>query len=405
MESTASSPTTTPRPGTRPSGRPRRAPEKGHFEHDVVVVGAGVAGLSAALALKDRGLRPLVLERGAGVGVSWRSRYDRLRLNSARPFSHLPGRRFPSGTPMFPARDELIAHLEHHSREPGLAFRFGADVERIERREDGWVAWLGGGSVSARQMIVATGWDRVPRIPDWPGRERFAGRLLHSAEYRNAESFRGRRILVVGPGSSGMEIAFDLAEGGAAEVWLAARTPPNIFLREAKGGIPGDVIAQVMLHLPVRIADAAGRAARRADIGDLSPYGLTVPDEGVFARLRRLGVAPAIVDRGVIAAIRERRFEIVGGVESLDATGARLADGRRVEPDAVISATGYRRGLEPLVGHLGVLGDDGLPRALGARAAAEGLRFVGYVPRPGMLGYMAKEARRAARAIAREGVA
>jgi hypothetical protein len=122
----------------------------------------------------------------------------------------------------------------------------------------------------------------------------------------------------------------------------------------------------------------------------------------VFARLERLGVAPAIVDSEVIEAVKQQRIEVVGGVESLDGTSAQLAGGGQVEPDVLIAATGYRRGLEPLVGQLGVLGDDGLPLALGERPAAEGLRFIGYVPRPGMLGYAAKEAARAAKAIARE---
>ena len=331
-----------------------RAPRP-QSRHDVVVVGAGVAGLSAALALKDRGIRPLVLERADNVATAWRARYDRLRLNTPRGSSHLPDRPFPPGTPMFPTRDQLVAHLERHAREPGLEFLFGAEVERIERCAGGWLALVNGGVVRAREMIVATGYDRVPWIPDWPGRERFEGRLVHSAAYRSPESFRDREVLVVGPGSSGMEIAFDLAEGGAAKVWLAARTPPNIFLREGPGGLPGDVIARAMLRLPVRFADAVARFGRRTALGDLTEYGLPVPSEGVFARLRRLGVAPAIVDEEVIAAIKERRIRVVGGVESLDATGARLAGAGRIEVDAVISATGYRRGLEPLVGHLGVL--------------------------------------------------
>jgi cation diffusion facilitator CzcD-associated flavoprotein CzcO len=395
-----SSATTAAKPRSRRRARP--AELRPSRRYDVVVVGAGAAGLSAALALKDVGARPLVLERGDSVATSWRGRYDRLRLNSARWFSHLPDRPFPKGTPIFATRDQLVAHLERHSREPGLEIRFGAEVERIEPCEGRWLARVDGGVVRAPQVIIATGYDRLPRIPQWPGRDRFAGPLLHSAEYRNAEAFRDRRVLVVGPGSSGMEIAHELAEGGAAKVWLSARTPPNIFLREGPGGVPGDVIAQLMLHVPVRLADAVARFGRRMDVGDLTEYGLPVPDEGVFARLRRLGVAPAIVDRDVIEAIKERRFTVVGGVDSFDATGARLDGGARVEPDAVISATGFRRGLEPLVGHLGVLSDDGLPRALGERPAAPGLRFVGYVPRPGMLGYAAKEAKRAARAIARE---
>jgi len=199
-----------------------------------------------------------------------------------------------------------------------------------------------------------------------------------------------------------MEIAYDLAEGGAAQVWLSARTPPNILIREGPGGLPGDMIGVALLRLPARAADAIARFGRRMAVGDLTEYGLPVPEEGVFSRMYRLGVAPAIVDEEVIDAIKARRIEVVRGVDSLDATGVSLADGARVEPDAIVSATGYRRGLEPLVGHLGVLDERGTPRATGADPAAPGLRFIGFVPRPGQLGYSAKQAKRAARAIVGE---
>jgi hypothetical protein len=92
----------------------------------------------------------------------------------------------------------------------------------------------------------------------------------------------------------------------------------------------------------------------------------------------------------------------VRGVESLDATGVELNDGARGEPEVLICPTGYRRGLEPLVGHLGVIDERGRPNAVGRRPAAPGLRFIGYVPRPAGLGYMAKETKRAAKAIAGE---
>jgi cation diffusion facilitator CzcD-associated flavoprotein CzcO len=371
-------------------------------EREVLVIGAGPAGLSAALALKDRGLRPLVLDRADRVGSSWRGRYDRLRLNTCRPFSHLPDRRFPRGTAMFPSRDDLVAHLERHAKEDGVEFRLGTGVERIDRDDGGWAIRTGAGDLRARQVIVATGYENTPFIPGWVGRERYGGRLLHSSAYKNAEPFEGQAVLVVGPGCSGMEIAYDLAEGGTAKVWLSARTPPNITLRASGGGVPGDMIAVVLLHVPLRVGDAVARFGRRMDIGDLSEYGLPVPEEGVMTRLRRLGVAPAIVDAEVIEAIKARRIEVVRGVESLDSTGVELADGARVEPEAIVCATGYRRGLEPLVGHLGVLGDRGVPRVVGAQPAADGMRFIGYVPRPGGLGYAAREAKRAAEAIARE---
>jgi Pyridine nucleotide-disulphide oxidoreductase len=366
----------------------------------VVVVGAGPAGVACALALEDAGIRPVVLDRAEQVASSWRGRYDRLRLNTTRLSSRLPGRKFPQGTPLFPARDDMVRYLERHAAE--VEVRFGTNVERIDRDDGGWAVGTSGGDVATRQVIVATGYEKEPWIPEWPGRDDFRGRLMHAAEYRNPEPFRDQRVLVVGPGCSGMEIAYDLAEGGAAKVWLSARTPPNIVLRTGPGGIPGDAIGIAFLRFPPRIGDAVAGFGRRQAVGDLTEYGLPVPEEGVFSRLRRLGVAPAIVDREVIDAIKARRIEIVRGVESLDATGVTLADGARVEPDAVICATGYRRGLEPLVGHLGVLDERGSPIAKGERPAAAGLRFVGYVSRPGGLGYMSKEAKRAAKAITRE---
>jgi hypothetical protein len=141
---------------------------------------------------------------------------------------------------------------------------------------------------------------------------------------------------------------------------------------------------------------------RAKEVGDLTEYGLPEPEEGVFSRLRRLQVAPAIVDKQWLQAIRDRRIEIVAGVESLDESAVELADGARIEADAVIAATGYRCGLEPVVGHLGVLNERGVPRAVLGDPAAPGLRFIGYVPRPAQIGLMGGEARRAAKGIADE---
>jgi cation diffusion facilitator CzcD-associated flavoprotein CzcO len=371
-------------------------------QHHVVVVGAGVAGIASAIALKDAGLRPVVLDQADRVASSWRSRYDSLRLNTWRRFSHLPGRPFHKGTPTFPSRDQLIEHIDRHAGEEGLELRLGTRVGRIERDDRGWVVHTSTGALRAPQVIVATGLDEAPIVPDWPGRETFEGDLLHSSEYRNPRPFERKRVLVVGPGSSGMEIAHELAQAGAAKVWLSARTPPNIMLRQGPGPVPGDLIATWLWHLPTAIADRIARFGSRMDFGDLSEYGLPQPETGVFADVRTRGKVPAIVDGEVIEAIKEGRIEVVAAVSALDSTAVELADGTRIEPDAVICATGYLRALEPLVGHLGVLGERGMPRVIAPRPAAPGLRFAGYVVRPGGIGYMGKQARRSARAIARE---
>jgi hypothetical protein len=163
--------------------------------------------------------------------------------------------------------------------------------------------------------------------------------------------------------------------------------------------MPGDLPAIALLRLPPRIGDAVTRFVRRRDIGDLSEYGLVPPEEGPLSRLRRDGKAPAIVDREVIDAIKERRIGIVAGLHSFGERTVELADGTQLEPDVVIAATGYTRGLAPLVGHLGLLDERELPRMHGGPAAAPGLRFIGYAPQPGQIGRMGREARTIARAI------
>lgn len=369
-------------------------------DHEAIVIGAGPAGLAASLALKDRGVHPLVIDRSDRIASSWHRRYDGLRLNTWRRYSQLPDRPYPKDTPTFPTRRQVVEYLEAHSSEDGMDVRLRTTAERIERDGGGWRVRTSTGDLVAPVVVVSTGYENCPVIPDWSGRDGWSGKILHSSEYRNPDPFRGRKVLVAGPGSSGMEIAHELAEGGATKVWLAVRTPPNILGRLGPGGVPGDAIAVVLWHLPAWFGDRFTRFARKADFGDLSEFGLPIPEEGVISRARRLGKAPAIVDAEVVEAIKNGKVAVVAGVEAFDAEGIELADGERVEPDALICATGYRRALEPLVGDLDVLDGDGVPRVRGGKPAAEGLFFIGYTPRPGGLGFMGKEAKRAARSIA-----
>jgi cation diffusion facilitator CzcD-associated flavoprotein CzcO len=364
----------------------------------VVVIGAGPAGLAAAAELERRRIPAVVLERGEAVGWSWHHRYDRLRLNSSRWFSQLPGARYKSGGGPFPSRAEMVRYLGSFAERHELDVQLRTRVDRIDRDGDGWVVRTSSGDVPAGHVVVATGYQHTGYIPDWPGRERFAGSLIHAADYRNPDPYVAADTLVVGPGCSGMEIAYDLATGGAGRVRLAIRTPPNILVRMPLGPL----FARTLSKLPSERADAIIRKIRLKELGDLTEYGLPIPEEGVISRLKRLGVAPAIVDKEWIEAIKDGRVEVVAGVESLDATGVVLADGSRIEPEAVVAATGYRCALEPMVGHLGVLDGRGVPRVHGGEPVTDGLRFVGYRPRPAMLGYMGGEAKVAAKGIVRE---
>lgn len=367
-------------------------------EYPVVVVGAGPVGVAMALSLRHRGISTLVIERGEGVGWSWRARYDSLHLNTGKLSSHLPGVRYPRHTSTFPSRDEVVQHLETGAE--ALDIRFNTVAERIDRRSVGWRLTTSTGAVDTRNVVVATGHEHTPYLPEWDGVQRFTGQLLHSSEFRNAEPFVGARVLVIGCGSSGMEIANELVTGGATKVWMASRTPPNILLRTGPAGLPGNAIATPLYHLPTRIADRIARIARLRLIGDLASFGLPIPEEGPFARSARLGVAPSIVDMAVIEAIKAGLIEVVSAPASFVGDVVQLIDETQVHPDAVVCATGYRRGLDGLVGHLGVLDERGAPLARSGEVVLDGLRFLGYQPRPSQFGYACKRSRSIARDIA-----
>jgi putative flavoprotein involved in K+ transport len=343
-----------------------------------VVVGAGPAGLATAAMLGRHGTPAIVLERGNGAATSWRGHYDSLRLHTVRSLSSLPGTPLPRSLGRWVARDAYLAYLEEYAASHRLAIRTGTDVRRIDRGPAGFTLDTAEGPIEARSVIVATGYARAPLIPGWRGREQFEGRLLHSSEYRNAEPFRGRRVLVVGAGNSGSDIAVDLAAGGAEQVWLSVRRPPCVVPRQALG-IPAQVAAIGLHRLPPAVADVFAALERRAFIGRLDAQGLPGLRNPVFSRRRREGTLP-ILDFGFAARLREGAFRVVPGVEALRGGWALLEGGGSVSPDVVIAATGYRPALDPLVGHLGLLDSSGNPRVHGGVTdpAAPGLYFTGF---------------------------
>lgn len=343
--------------------------------HPVYVIGGGPGGLAVAAALREKGVRAVVLEKSEAVGASWRTHYDRLRLHTTRRLSALPGLKIPRSFGRWVARADVVRYLEKYAEVHDLEIVTGVEVDRVEKGADGgeWVLHATGGRrLVGSAVVVATGFNHTPRVPDWPGvgtyrRER---ELLHASAYRNPSPYEGRDVLVVGVGNTGAEIAADLAEGGAARVRLAVRTAPYI-VRRSTAGWPSQRNGILVRRLPVGLVDRLTGLLGRFMTADLSAYGIPRPEGGLYSRVRQ-GAIP-VQDVGLVAAVRAGTVEPVAAVDSFDGAEVVLADGSRITPDAVIAATGYERALEPLLGHLGVLDGRGRP-VTGERSARRGRR-------------------------------
>ncbi|MCG7210548.1 flavin-containing monooxygenase [Streptomyces arenae] len=370
----------------------------------VYVIGAGPGGLAAAYALRARGVRAVVLEKSDSVGASWRRHYDRLHLHTTRRLSALPGLPMPRRFGRWVSRDDVVRYLEKYAEHHELEIVTGVEVSRVERSPDGdgWLLHASGGrELTGSAVVVATGFNHTPRIPDWPGLDGYRGRFLHAGEYRDAGPFAGQDVLVVGVGNTGAEIAVDLAEGGAARVRLAVRTVPHI-VRRSTAGWAAQYNSILVRRLPTGLVDRLARTMAKVSVPDLAAHGLPRPDTGLYSRVKQ-GSIP-VLDVGLIDAVRQGRVEIVAAVEGFEDGKVALADGTRTSPDAVIAATGYVRALEGLVGHLDVLDGRGRPVVHGPRTPgnAPGLYFTGYTnPISGMFREMAIDAEKIAKALAK----
>ena len=362
----------------------------------VIVVGGGASGLSAAASLKQKGIEPVVLEQDTQIGGTWSRRYDRLHLHTVRGFSGLAHFAIPRSYPAYLSRDEFVTYLRQYADHFALNIVTGCEASVIwsHPAQPIWkVATSDGETWRGRALVVATGQYRRPIKPRWSGIDTYRGALSHSVTYSNARPFAGKRVLVVGCGNSGAEIATDIAENGGKFVAISIRTPPMIVPRDPFG-MPVQRTGVMLSFLPSLLADTLGRLTARIVLGDLTKYKIPRPAWAPYSAKRI-----PLIDVGFVSAVKRGLVQIRPGLERLTATGAVYADGAEEPFDAIVAAIGFETGLENLIEDDSVLNDAAEPiAASGDPTSRPGLYFIGFVH--SLRGHLF-EANRASKRLAR----
>lgn len=326
------------------------------------VIGAGSSGLTGARHLLRRGIEVDVLEKSDDVGGNWNygspsSRvFARTHLVSSKRLTQYPDYPMPAHFPDFPSHWQAQEYLRDYARAFGVRdrVRFGAEVSRVAREEDGtWLVGLTSGETFRYAgLVVANGHNWAPRVVDYPGE--FSGTVMHAAEYRTAEVMRGRRVVVVGGGNSGCDIACEAAQVAEVAVHSLRRgyhlVPKYLF------GVPADLFLEVFLRLriPLAMRRAVGSLLLKLTSHEVWRYGYPRPDHKMFEshlilndQLLHFASHGDVVPKPDIA-----RFE---------GSTVRFTDGSSVDADLVVLATGYRLQL-PFLAEADLPWREGRPR-------------------------------------------
>ena len=358
-------------------------------------MGAGPAGLACVATMRGKGLSVTVVEKAGQVGSAWRGHYDRLHLHTDRKHSGLPGMAMPVTYPLYPSRAQMVEYLEGYAARFDIRPVFATEVLSVRQRGTRWSLRTSNGAIDAPVAVVATGIASAPYRPTWPGMEIYRGNVAHSSDYRNPAPYVGKRVLVVGFGNSGGEIALDLAEAGV-DVALAVRGPVQILPRDLLG-LPIVTWAIIYRHLPARLVDLINAPVLRLALGSMEKLGLRRAAKGPLQMISEDGRVP-LIDVGTLDKIRDGSIKIRPGIDRLTAYGVIFDDGRNENFDAMILATGFRPDLRRLVADVeNVFDQQGMPLAVGRSTAAPGLYFCGQVTSPtGQLREIGIEAQRIA---------
>ncbi len=308
-------------------------------EFRVCIIGAGAGGLSMARALRRHGIGYDHFERHSDVGGVWDQKnlgspmYDSAHMISSKTMSAFKGFPMPADYPDYPGHRQILAYLRNFANAYDLRrdIRFSTAIRSVEKDGKRWAVKLAGGETRRYDAVVAaTGLAWHPRMPSYPGS--FSGEMIHSSKYRSPDAFRGKRVLVVGAGNSGVDIASDAARS-ADKAFLSMRRayhfiPKHIF------GMPADVFAVTGSILPMKIQQYALAIVLKLLNGDVTRHGLRKPDHLPLS-------SHPIVNTAAVLHMAHGDLTPKLDVTHFDGNTVTFEDGSTEEIDMVVCATGY----------------------------------------------------------------
>ncbi|OJJ14194.1 hypothetical protein BKI52_43775 [marine bacterium AO1-C] len=345
----------------------------------VLIIGAGPAGLAVAGRLSKLNIPFEIVERTDKIAWSWHNHYDRLSLHTVKQFSALPHLPFPEDYPLYVPRLDLVKYYENYAEHFNIRPHFNTEVTSITKNTQGeWVVSTEDGpTFQAQQVVVATGVNRVPYQPKWRGEEDFKGTITHSRHYKNPAPFKGGKVLIIGMGNTGAELALDLSEHDV-KTWISVRSPLNVVPRDVNGR-PVQVTSKKLAKIPFGIGDWLGSMIRKFIIGDLSKYGIPMSKMHPAKQLRETGKTP-VIDLGTVAHIKAGKIKILPDIDGFYEEGVTTKDGKNHPFDHVIVCTGYRAKVEDFIENATPLLDKyQVPKApVIEDAQYQGMYFVGF---------------------------
>jgi len=361
---------------------PRQAAERSPERHEVVVIGAGQAGLSAGYHLKRRGIEHVILDGAARIGDVWRNRWDSLRLFTSAKFGSLDGYRFPAPGDTYPTKDQMADYLENYATKFAMPVRLNTHVERLGKENGRFRVETTNGVYEADRVIIAAASYQKPRLPAFSRDLDPDISQMHSHEYRSPAQLPDGPVLLVGASNSGAEIAMDIAK--SHKVWLSGRDVGHVPF-DIHGFVGRKLLVRLvvrgMFHHLLTMRTPMGRKFRSKMHGHGMPLIRTRPWQLDRAGVRRIGK---------IIGIRNGK--------------AVTEDGKEISFASVIWCTGFHPGFDWI--DLPILDEHGVPRhRFGRSTDVDGLYFVGlhfqYAVSSTMVAGAGRDARRVAGWIAR----